>query len=435
MITLKQSRSIITGIIILMLSMIPAPTTDACFTAKVKDTNVNITLPIAELQGLIQQLQDAGSQVVGEAGVQIRQSIAELSAEMEQRINQIQNAGSELIAEASAEITSIINNLVSKARELLTEVNKMVQNTIQCIDYVLAQRIQQITDAAYNILDKVDTTIKSAVDRIYIRATMLVDTSTQRVAVVVDNTFKIIAKIIIFIFCFILLFWLIRMLWKSSFPKAKVLAIGIPVLIVLLVGAGAYLLLSKTALARMFGQEIPVPKWEESCGRGNDFYNSFISMKNEGKTIDQLKPIGNTALEELNWCLYASVSPEATTDTYEKINTIKVILYPPVDPPSAGGIVAGSPCGNTGSVGSINPGWLSDHNFSKVEKWKLLKDRGIIKISGIVTPVIYQERVNRVNPAIVLKRTVTPIDNYKTPSEIDATKINNKIIRNSKIIR
>jgi hypothetical protein len=55
------------------------------------------------------------------------------------------------------------------------------------------------------------------------------------------------------------------MLWKSTFPKSKILAIGIPVLIVLLVGAGTFLILSKTALARMIGEEIPIPKWEESC--------------------------------------------------------------------------------------------------------------------------------------------------------------------------
>ena len=179
----------------------------------------------------------------------------------------------------------------------------------------------------------IDITLKNAIDRIYIRASMLVDTSTQRVAVIIFNTFKIIAKIVIFIFCFLLLFWLIRMLWKSTFPKSKILAIGIPVLIVLLVGAGTFLILSKTALARMIGEEIPIPKWEESCNRGNSVYTSFISMKNEGKTIEELIPIGNTALEELNWCLYASISPEATIDTYDKINAIKAILYPSVSPP------------------------------------------------------------------------------------------------------
>lgn len=425
--TQKLNHGIYTGIIMLILFMMPVSVSDACLTHKVKDTNVQVQLPIAELQGLIQQLQDAGSQLVGEAGVQIRQSIAELSAEMEQRIDQIQNAGSELIAEASAEISSIINNLVGKAKELLSEVNRMIQQNIQCIDYVLAQRIQQITDAAYGIMDKIDSTLKNAIDRIYIRASMLVDTSTHRVALVVNNTLKIVVKIIIFIFCFLLLFWLIKMLWKSTFPKSKVLAIGIPVLIVLLVGAGTFLMLSKTALARMIGEEIPIPKWEESCDRGSSFYTSFISMKNEGKSIEELKPIGNTALEELNWCLYASVSPEATIDTYDKISTIKAILYPPVSaPPAPGTVITGSPCG---SQGSIDPGWFSNRNFTKVEIWKKLSDKNVIRHSSVINPADYKARVNYINSAIILKPDINPIIDYKPPTDFNRSKINDKIIK------
>jgi hypothetical protein len=86
-------------------------------------------------------------------------------------------------------------------------------------------------------------------------------------------------------------------------------------------------------------------------------------------------------------------------------------------------VIPGSPCANVGPHGSIDPGWLSGYNFSKVEVWKKLRDRNVIRYSNVINPADYKTRVNRVNPSIVLKATVTPINNYKPPAEINSDKI------------
>jgi len=188
----------------------------------------DVNLPIGDLQGLIQQLQDAANQVVGEAGIEIRATVDEISDQLRQRIDQLHQMASDIIKEVSDELKAQINNLVAQARSLLTEVNNMIKQDIQCINQVLAERISQIKDSILDIMDHVDTTIKSAIDRIYVRSTMLIDTSSNRVCVVVNSTFQVIAKVVLLILVFILLFWIIRMFWSNNRPSSKFLQIAVP---------------------------------------------------------------------------------------------------------------------------------------------------------------------------------------------------------------
>ncbi|MFO7722419.1 MAG: hypothetical protein R6V49_04260 [Bacteroidales bacterium] len=405
----------------------PTKSADGCMTHKVEDADINVTLPIAELQGLIQQLQDAGSQVVGEAGVQIRQSIDELSAQMQQRIDQLKNAGSELIAEAATEMKAVINELITQAKSLLTEVDAMIKSNIQCIDYVLAQRIQQILDGAYGLLDRVDVTLKNAIDRVYIRATMLVDTSTSRVAVVVDKTLLLIAKIVILVLCFVMLFWLIRTLYLQKFPTVKFLAIGIPVIVVLLVGGGVFLLVSKTALGQMLGEKIEVPGWQTSCDQGEDFYNQFIEMKNQGKTIEEMKPVGKKALEQLNWCIYATVSPEIAAESSTRIAAINAVLFPPSVPPSFTLPAGEDPCNPSSGPGfSIKPEWLGKYNMGKIEMLNKLSREKVLKTQPIIDKNLYQANLIKINPAVMIpKSPVVPIKKY----QLEKKEINPRVLK------
>lgn len=394
--------------------LIPLKTADGCFSVDAGDTDINVVLPIAELQGLIQQLQDAGSQVVGEAGIQIRQSIDQLNAQMAQRIEQIKTAGSDLIQEASAEMKAVIESLITQAKALLSEVDKMIKSNIQCIDYVLAERIKQILEGAYAVLDKVDTTIKNAVDRVYIRATMLVDTSTSRVAVVVDKTLLLVTRIILLVLCFVLLFWLVRTLYLHKSPKVKFFAIGIPIFVLLLVGGGVFLLVSKTALGQVLGERIEVPAWQTSCSQGDDFYAQFVEMKNEGKSMDELKIVGKKALEQLNWCIYASISPEIAAESAGKIAAINAVLFPPSVPPSVPNVPAGNPCSPSNGKGfSIHPDWLGKFNMEKIDVLNRLRTAKVFLKDPVIDKNLYKVNLQKINPQMMVPVSA-PVKIYKT---------------------
>lgn len=403
--------------------LLPHKTADACFSVETGQTDINVVLPIAELQGLIQQLQDAGNQVVGEAGVQIRQSIDLLSEQVAQRIDQLKNAGSQLIQEASVELRAIIDDLMKQAKQLLKEVDNMIKSNIKCIDYVLAQRIQQILDGAYDIIDKVDVTIKNAVDRIYFRASMLVDQGTSRVAIVVNKTILLVVKGIILILCFILLFWLIKTLYQQNKPKSKLVAIGIPVFVVLVIAGGVFLMVSKTALGSMLGEKVEVPNWQNSCNEGDNLYSHFIEMKNNGASLENLKAAGKNALEQLNWCMYATISPEIANESSNKIAEINAIIFPvsipPAIPPHG---VQSNPCNPQGGGFSINPDWLSKFNIKRINAWN-----DMISSKKLINQNKYDLEKYRINLSKINNQAEMPVAH---PSAIQDYKFQNEKMNN-----
>jgi hypothetical protein len=256
--------------------------------------------------------------------------------------------------------------------------------------------------------------IKEAVDRIYTRSTQLIDTGTNRVAVVLNSTLNIIAKVIIIIFAFILLFWLIRALWQGTFPKNKVLRIAIPSLIVLLVAGCAYLMFSPTAISRILGSNVSLPKWENSCNTGDKFYSDFIQLKNQNAQAAAIKTAGDSALVNLNWCLYACNSPEISRGTQKKIDDIAAMLYPlPAPPPS--NLPNITPC--TQGTGpshaapiSINPAWLSANSLQKVNVINTLVSQKVLRttaVPALVNESVYFDNVQKLTKqdpkAIILK--------------------------------
>jgi hypothetical protein len=368
--------------------------------------DVNVELPIGEIEQLIQQLQDAGNQVVGQAGIQIRESIRELSEQMRERIDQIKDAAKEVIQAAVAQLKQLLNNLVAQARSLLKEIKSMITGAIECISKQLAQRIAQLKNSILALLEEVAETIKEAVDHIYVRAGQLIDTGTQRVAVVLNKTLEIVAKIVLAILFFVLAFWLIRSFWKGSLPAAKALRYGIPAVSVILLAGIGFLLFSSTALAKVLGSEVALPKWEEACATADREYKEFLELQDQNASKERLKQAGDRALEDLNWCLYASMSPEIGRGTQQKIDEVAALLYPPPPPPASDPSLPAT-CGGTGRP-SLDPRWFSVADLRKVVVLEGLKVQQKVKPQTLrVLPAEEYfnrlERQTEAQPRVLLK--------------------------------
>jgi gas vesicle protein len=340
--------------------------------------DVNVDLPVGEIEGLIQELQDAANQVVGEAGIQIRETVRELSEQMRQRIDQLKEAATAIIKETVTQIRNLIRELITQARALLGEIRTMIRETIQCINQALAERIAQIKDSIIDILEQVGKTVKEAVDHIYVRSTQLIDTGSNRVATVIDSTLNLVAKIVLLVLAFVLLFWLLRSLWKGSFPKAPALRFGIPGFVVLLIAGCGWLIASPSALGNLLGANIPIPRWENACENGNRLAAEFLSMKNGGAPPQALKAVGDSALDQLNWCLYASMSPEVGRGTETTIAEITAVLYPPPPPPPATTPTTASPCGPQNPI-SIHPGWVGKYDLLKVSVLSTMRSKNLLR--------------------------------------------------------
>ncbi len=345
------------------------------------DTDVKVDIPIQELQGLLQQLDDIAQDVLGQAGIQIRQTIDELNDKVEQQIGNVKDASIEVIQEASAQLNMIIQNLVKEANKLLREVNKMIQDNVDCINKALAERIAQIKDSFVELLDAATEAIQNAVDRIYIRATQLVDTGTNRVATVLNKTTAMLIRVGFALGIFILLFWLLRSLWKFGDSKtSKGLRFAIIGIVVVLIGGLVYGIISPKIVAKIADNEVIIPKWENSCEDGDNQYDEFIQLVRRGASERELKRVGDAALESLNWCLLTSVSPERGRGTADRIEEISAVLYPPPPAPSSSGASdVAVTCGSSGNRPGkgIAPGWVSKYDLGKLAVIEDLRNKNI----------------------------------------------------------
>ena len=329
-------------------------------TAVASSPSVDVNLPIDELEGLIQQLEDTGQSLIGEAGIQLRESIRELREQMQMVVDQVKNAAKEVIAEAATQLRALIKQLTDEAKALLNQIKTMVNQAIKCIDKVLAARIAQLKDSILSILEKINESIRDAVNRIYVRAGSLIDKGSYSVKTVLNNTINVVAKVIILVLIFLLLFWLIRSLWKGSFPKAAFLRYGIPALVIILVAGGVFLLFSPSALASILGSQIQLPNADNSCSEATRLYDKFFELKNQGAPTSTLQVVGDSALEYLNLCYYVTMSPEIAQKSSEHAGEIGAVLYPPPVPPSQ--TPTYTECGEL----SQNPGWFSGFDLGKV---------------------------------------------------------------------
>jgi len=397
------------------------------------DTDVKVDIPIQELQGLLQQLDDIAQDVLGQAGIQIRQTIDELNDKVEQQIGNVKDASIEVIQEASTQLQVIVQSLVKEANRLLQEVNKMIRDSVNCINKALAERIAQIKDSFIELLDAATEAIQNAVDRIYLRATQLVDTGTNRVATILNTTTAMFIRIGFAVGVFILLFWLLRSLWKfGESETSKVLRYVIIGLVLAVIGGLVYGIVSPKIVSKIAGNEVIIPKWENSCEDGDNQYDEFIQLVKRGASERDLKRVGDDALENLNWCLLTSVSPERGRGTSERIEEISAVLYPPPPAPSSSGAndvaVTCEPSGGRPGKG-IAPGWVSVYDLGKLEVIESLRKKNVrIKNYDKIIPRTMTSNQKLLNIYVKDVNTKVYTNNQiiKTKKVLDSRKLNLK---------
>ena len=331
-----------------------------------------VELPISEIEDLIEQLEDAGMDLAGEAGNQMRDVIRELDDKLEQRIDQIRDASSEVLEEAKASLLEVADETKKHLEDLLQITNNMVANSIECIDEATALRIAQVFSGVEGTLESVEIILQESIDRIYLRADRLIETCSGRVAIVLNKTLLTVAKVAIIVICFIPLLILLRALINGKFTTNKVMRIVGPSLTALVVGAGIFLLASPTALASLVGEEFDIPDPDSYCEEGDQAYDDFFAAFNEGSRGSALESLGEEALEALSWCVISSASQERAEAKRRKKDEIVAILYPIPELPSLEDIELAQcdrdPGGGSGKPGySLDPRWFDYYTIDKIK--------------------------------------------------------------------
>ena len=392
------------------------------------DADVDVKIPIEELQRLIQQLEDVTQGLTGQLGIELRRTVDELNDKITQQISNIKDASIDVLKAASAEIRAIIQTLTQEARKLLAEVNQMVRDAVKCLDEVLAKRIAQIKDTMIELIDKTSVVIQQTIDRVRIGAVEIIDQGTNSVVVVLDKTLENAIRIGLLVAIFILLFWMVRTLYKQNINRMQThqkIVMGFVTVVMIAMGT---VLVSSSAMAKIAGKEIKIPKWEKYCEDGDAYYAQFVTQKNNGASTADLHIIGMKALEALDMCRVATVSAEVARSKQMAINEISVILYPPAPTPetipTSDPLVADcKPSSPSGPKKPFYPGWYSKYDFLKIATLAKMQEEKKINVKDIYVRVSPQ--LMTVSPAQVEKTYKQKISTYTkvSPQSLEVQRV------------
>lgn len=317
--------------LLLILQLIVTPVVFAGGSA-----DVDVNLPIDELRGLIQQLEEVGAGVVGQAGVEVRAAIDKMSLELEARIDQLGDLGKEMWAMMINDIRAEINTIMNKLKEYLVIINKMVRDRITQLDKALANRIDQLSDVINDTLTQVDGIIQRTIKQAEESAINVINKGELSVLVVIDTLAQNTIRVIVIILDVILLLIILVLSWKGIIPK-KVPQIVITVIILILfAGGSAVLLFNNDVYATWFGKNIEVANANEAKKESDKNYKDFVLSASRGASIKTLREKGVVLLSDLKLSEAVAKNQKDRTLIQDQINKMMVILYPPAKPPKPG---------------------------------------------------------------------------------------------------
>jgi hypothetical protein len=305
--------------------------------------DVEVSLPIDQVQGLISQLEQAATNVAGQAGIEVRASIAKLSSELEARLNQINQMGKDWWKMMYNDLSTELNHVMQFLKDYLKEVDNMIAKNIQIINTSLAQRIDQINDAITDRLGQVDSIVQRAIVAAQNAAINVINQGEHSVLIIIDSFIKSLVRMIV-VTVLVILFVIIGVLaWKSILPKkAPQIVVSAAVLAILFVGSG-FLLFSDKALAALFGHGIAVTNPQVALSTADKGHADFIGNVNTGASRKDLVVNSKVALNKLIAAKYFVQTDKDKAEIAKKIAEINVLLYPPPQPeprPSANASVA-----------------------------------------------------------------------------------------------
>ena len=293
---------------------------------------VKVKLPIDEISSLIDQLEEVAADITGQAGIQIRESIALLSSELKARLDQISKMANELWGSVITDLDKELRLILSSIETYLNQVNQMAADRITQLSEELARRIDQISDEIEDRLNQVDTIVQNAIKSARDGAIDVVDRGRTSVLIVIDSFTKKIVKATIILLDIILLLLVGISAWKNKIPTKMAQKVTVAVVFVIFFGVSSLFVFSNKVLASVLGKEIELTNPSVAGTEANNSYNRFINTVKEGINIRTARELGLAAIAKLRVYQYVATDSAKSKQAEEEINKIQAILYPPPKP-------------------------------------------------------------------------------------------------------
>lgn len=285
-----------------------------------------------ELKVLIEELNNVAANISGQAGIEIRASIAMLRSELETRLKQLEDIGKNLQKQVAKDMEKILNDIKKSVQDYTKEIKTLAHDRIEQLNSEIAKRLAWLSDEIKDQLKQFDTIMQNAVKQLKESATRIEDKGKTSKLIIIDSFKKKIVKTGILILDIIVLLVIGIFAWRNVIPKKISLQVILGGIIVGFFVVSGVFLFNNAVLASVLGQEVLLLKPEVANEEGEQEYNNMINKAKSGATLEELRPIGNRAITKLKYITYISQNAGEVKLAQEKVDKIQSLLNPPPKP-------------------------------------------------------------------------------------------------------
>lgn len=391
-------------------------------TNNVTDT---INHAISEADDIIEQLEEASTNIAGEAGYQVRETVSELTASVESVLDALENTTGGVLNELEGTTVTLLKELTTT----MSDLNDLILKDIDCIDKVLANQIANLTDNALKIVETLNQEVNYTIDNVFENATEFTDFFGNKVALLGSQVVTWIVRIGLILFAVLLSFWQIKRIYRwiqEGRKKRGPWQVILPIISFALVGGATFIFLNPALVHAFTGNTVAldanIDEWHTECNKGAEIYSEFLAQYNTNPTDEaQYSEKGLKAINQIGRCIFVSSVAEVEEVNQLLIDKIKVILFPPPVIDNRGDIKYAD-C-NEEEGRSIPPILVSSRLLDKIRALNLLKQEDIKinprvirdgwqKGGGVVDPM-NQVMINELDRAVNIRKQLEITDRIR----------------------
>lgn len=378
-------------------------------TKNIEDSTQNIEDAVKELKNTIAQLEASSANLVGVAGEEVREVIAEFAASANSVIETVEGGTLKIIKQSEKSATRVIATLTKSGQTLLRETNHLITNSIKCLDEATAKRIAQLTDSSLDIIDRFNVLVNETVKTVADETQETIQVAGTEVSLLVSRTTYSIVNILLLVAA-IVFFALPVILFMFKITKGSNIFKKI-------IGPSLSGLLGAICLTLFF---VPGLVWaslgyavvnknkeyQQFCTETNIAYANFLALYNTNPDNNTAYlSAGLDAIDLMNNCSYGNPDDNVIEDKQRLAESIEAILFPP-PPPQKNNINFADCNNNTPGSKSVHPWFFSGR--TKLKANILMEALKTNKIKQL--PAKY--KVQAINPGLMKASTIKYLNTY-----------------------
>jgi len=293
------------------------------------NVGVDLNLPFDEIRATLAALTESAGGLLGQAGIEVRQTVGKVSDEIGNRLSQIESMGKNMWSLMYGDISKELASMKKFLLDYTKEVNKMLTGKIAQIDDALAARLDQISDMLTDTISQLDDLIQNTIKTAEESAINVIKTGETSTITILNNTAANIVRVVLIIIMVVTIVIIIVLALKNMLPKTVPAIVVSAVFGALLFGVCLTFIFSNKVMGMIFSKKIELVESGQAVEKALKSYDVFMAAVKANPALPTIKEDGKRIIRGLLSAKYVTSDAAIVGELEEKIQNVNVIIYPP----------------------------------------------------------------------------------------------------------